>query len=437
LRTQRGNGLVPAVEKQELIRFSGDRSQAEEWLVIFLVGCAFFATVSVNYVISPVLPTIAQAFDVSVSKAALLVSTYALFYACFAVLLGPTSDYIERKLMMTCSLSAFAVMTFLCGVARDFNWLLISRAGAGIAAAALQPATWAYLADYFPYERRGTATAWVMQAGSLALILGVPLGGLISQFLSWRWVFVLAALMAIVVAVTIVLKLPSLTADTKAGPNWHKGLLSAVGETFGSLISRRSSRAALLVSFLIWFGFFGQYTYVGALLRDRFGLDSARIGFATLAVGVGYILGGQLGGRLTDRIGPKKVILCGLGWLTLSLALLPNVSQPMLAVLAIFGMGFGFFFAYSAQITLITELIPRARSTMMSVNYFCTYIGLTAGSATGSLILVWSGFPGVGLMSAASCVLASIVVLVFVSTDRRATAAAASEGGPGYPNPEP
>ena len=60
------------------------KGKAEGRLVILLLGSAFFSTVSVNYVISPVLPAIGQTFDISVSRAALLVSTYALFYACFA-----------------------------------------------------------------------------------------------------------------------------------------------------------------------------------------------------------------------------------------------------------------------------------------------------------------------------------------------------------------
>lgn len=416
------------MEKRKFMELTKSKSKAEGRLVILLLGSAFFATVSVNYVISPILPAIGQTFDISVSRAALLVSTYALFYACFALLLGPISDYMERKVIMSLALLGFAVMTFLCGTARSFNQLLVFRAASGMAAATLQPATWAYLADYFPCEKRGTSIAWVMQAGSLALIMGLPLGGLIAQFLGWRWIFFLAALMGAVIAVIIVARLPSFGTHTGAGSHRHEGLLSTIRETYKSLIVHRATRSALLVSFLIWFGFFGQYTYVGALLEHQFGLDSVRIGLVTLAVGVGYILGGQLGGRLSDRIGRKKVILAGLGWLTLVLILLPNVNCLPFAAVGIFAMGFGFFFTYSTQVALISELIPRARGTAMSINYFFTYIGMTAGSAIGGLILAWSDFPFVGLMSAVSCVLAAVVVQSFVFKDQSGAMAAVSGG---------
>lgn len=386
--------------------------QPEDRLVIFLIGITSFTTVSVHYVISPTLPVIAQTFDISVSRAALLVSVYALFYACFALLLGPLSDCFHRKLVISSALLAFAVMTFLCGLVRSFNWLLVFRATAGAAAATLQPATWGYLGDYFPYEKRGTVVASVMQAGSLGLIVGVPLGGLVTQFLGWRWIFLFAALMAAVVAGLIIARLPVFSTGACAGQHkCHRrnGFLPVIRETLRSLIAHTATRSALLVSFLIFFGFFGLYTYAGAFLKHQFGLDSAAIGFVTLTVGIGYVLGSQLGGRFSDRLGPRNIILAGLIWLALVLAVLPNVNRLPFAVVGVFAMGVGYVFTYSAQVTLMFELIPQARSTMMSVNYFFTYMGMVAGSAIGGLILAWSDFRSVGLMCAASFVLAAVV----------------------------
>jgi predicted MFS family arabinose efflux permease len=81
-------------------------------------------------------------------------------------------------------------------------------------------------------------------------------------------------------------------------------------------------------------------------------------------------------------------------------------------------MGFAYFFAYSAQVTMITELIPQARSTTMSANYFVTYMGMTLGSAVAGQVLARSDYPFVGLLSAVSCLLAAVVAERFVFTSR-------------------
>jgi predicted MFS family arabinose efflux permease len=384
--------------------------------VIFLLGSAFFVSVSVNYVISPVLPTIARAFGIGIGQAGSLVAVYGLCYACFALLLGPISDYFGRKPMIVSALLSFAVLTLLCGVARGYGGLLVLRALAGISAAMMQPATWGYLGDYFPYETRGTAAAWVMQAGSIALIAGVPAGGLIAEFLGWRWIFIVAGLLGLGVAALVTVSLPSLPTGRSPSQRDSGQPRRLVKNVFGSLMRDRRARSALLVSFLIWLGFFALYTYVGAFLQERFGLNSAETGFVTLTVGIGYVLGGQAGGRLSDRVGRRAVVLSGLAWLGIVLAVVPNIRSLPLATGAILAMGFGFFFTYAAQVTLMTELLPQARSTMMSVNYFFTYIGLTAGSAVGAVLLAWRGFAAIGAMSALACLAAALVAGRFVFT---------------------
>jgi DHA1 family inner membrane transport protein len=218
------------------------------------------------------------------------------------------------------------------------------------------------------------------------------------------------------VALVLVVRLPSLSAEgglRGTCPDWE-ALFGGGRRAFGSLVSNRRARSALLVSFLVWFGFFAVYTYTGAFLEDRLGLDTARVGLVTLTVGVGYLIGGQLGGRLSDRIGRKSVVIAGLVLLGAVLVTVFRVHSLPVAVAGILAMGFGFFFTYSAQVTLMTELVPEARSTTMSVNYFVTYIGVTAGSTVGGIILARCGYELVGVVSASACLIAAFVAYRFV-----------------------
>lgn len=393
--------------------------------MIFLLAAAFFVSVSVNYVIAPVLPAIARGFDMEIGEAGSLVAVYSLFYACFALILGPVSDYFGRKLMIVAALLGFSLMTLLCGIVQSYPGLLLFRALAGIAAATMQPATWSYLGDYFAYERRGTAAAWVMQAGSLALVVGVPIGSLSAQLLGWRWVFVLAALLGLAVAALVTLSLPALSSQHKTSHPGIMYLFRFVRLSFSSLIRQRQARFVLSVSFLTWFAFFALYTYIGAYFMERFRLTTAETGFMTLAVGIGYILGGQAGGRLSDRIGRRAVIRFGLGALGGVLFCVPTIRSLPLSVISMLAMGFTFFFTYTAQVTLVTELLPEGRSTMMSANYFCTYIGVTAGSASGGFLIAHLGFGAVGIMSALACLSAVLVSSRYVLAAQRSVDPAA------------
>jgi predicted MFS family arabinose efflux permease len=279
----------------------------------------------------------------------------------------------------------------------------------------LQPTTWGYLGDYFSYERRGATTGWVMQAGSAALILGVPLGGLVAHYFNWRSIFTIASLLTILIAVIVLAFLPYVGGkrDDRLIENL-RSLPAAIKDVYGRLVINKRIRGALYVSSLMWFGFHGLYTYLGAFLDRQFDLDTTRISLTMIGMGIGYILGGQVGGRLSDRIGRKVVVLSGMTFFAAVLSILTNLKTLSHVVIGIFAMGFGFFFTYSAHVTLLTELDPKARSTIMAANYFFAYIGLTAGSAIGGVILTTFDFPFLGLMTALAYALAGVVAFRYV-----------------------
>ena len=379
--------------------------------VIVLLGCAFFSAVSVNYVISPILPEIAESFQISVSTAASLVSIYGAVYGCSAVLFGPIADFLPRKKMMNISLLSFSVAILLCGLSQSFIVLKLFRAFSALAAAAMQPVTWAYLADYFPYNKRGTASGWVMQAGSMALLLGVPIGGIVTQFLSWRVLIITQSIFPLIVIVLINLKLPDVERHSKRCFTYREIAYQTKNLVFKDLFTNKTVLVTYLVSFLIWTSFFSSYTFLGTFLKDTYNMKSATVGITSICLGIGYVVGGQVSGRVSDKIGRKKVILMGLFFLTPVLGMLFFTKNIYLTALLIFFAGCGYFFSYTPQVTFVTELVPKARSSVVSVNYFVTYLGLTFGSAIASLLYKNFGLKYISLFSATICIIATLVML--------------------------
>jgi hypothetical protein len=150
---------------------------------------------------------------------------------------------------------------------------------------------------------------------------------------------------AAVACLMIVATLPSDYTDTRAGAreSIRKGFLSVMRETYGLISASRITRWALLGSFLVWFAFFSLYTSLEALLKQQFRLSNAGVGFVALTTGIGYILGGQLEGRLSDRVARRTVMLAGLGLSAVASVMLADVSELRFAVLGVLAVGFWLF----------------------------------------------------------------------------------------------
>lgn len=379
-------------------------STMPEWLVILICGGTFFSVVVMNYVLSPLLPRIASDFTISKSEAGVLVTVYGLLFAVSALFLGSFSARFGRKRVMIVTLTAFALMTFCTGLAPTFKSMLLFRALSGLAASVVQTATWSTVASSIPYGRRGRATGWVMQAGTLALLGGVPLGGFLAQAVSWRAFFFLVAGLGLIFAFILSMRLPQ-DSPVPSGSSLTDSTFAGLRQ----LIARPEGRYYYSLSFLTWVAMFGFYTYLGSFLTERFDLNSAEVSQITLVLGIGYAIGGPAGGRLSDRIGRAPVIMTGLLLMMTVFVLLPAVAGTTAAIVLIALLGFGFFFTYSSQVTAISELMPESRGIGMATNYFVTYVGSAIGAAIGGQILIHHPYAVVGVASTGAAAVAALL----------------------------
>ena len=117
-------------------------------------------------IIAPILPQIGD--DLGIADAALgtLVSVYSLMVGIFAILSGPVSDRIGRRRILLVGCGAMTVALILHTLVSDYASFLTVRMFAGMAGGMLSGAAVSYIGDYFPYERRGWATGWVMSGSA-------------------------------------------------------------------------------------------------------------------------------------------------------------------------------------------------------------------------------------------------------------------------------
>ena len=159
------------------------------WTLI-AVALATFMTYLDNNIVNVALPVIQRDLHLSTAGLEWIVSGYILVFASLLLAGGRLADVYGRKRLFAIGLVIFTVASFVAGLAGSADVLVGARAVQGLGAALLTPTTLAIISATYPDPRERNMAVGVWSAvGALALALGPLLGGLISDHLSWGWIF--------------------------------------------------------------------------------------------------------------------------------------------------------------------------------------------------------------------------------------------------------
>ncbi|MGD0166656.1 MAG: MFS transporter [Gaiellaceae bacterium] len=163
--------------------------QNRRWWTLGAVAFGLFMIMLDNTIVTVALPTIKRSFGINVSELEWIVTAYTLTFATFILTGGKLADLLGRRLMFNVGLAIFTISSFFCGRAGDVHMLIGARAVQGVGAAIMVPSTLSIITTAFPPRQRGTAIGvWAGTAG-MALAIGPLLGGILTQQLSWHWIF--------------------------------------------------------------------------------------------------------------------------------------------------------------------------------------------------------------------------------------------------------
>ena len=323
--------------------------------------------------IVPLLPSLANELHVSVATAGLVATAYMLPYGAFQLVYGPLADRFGRLPIARGTLLVFAVGTTLCGLVSSFETLVVMRFLTGAVAAAAFPMGLAYIGDAFEYRERPGALSVLITTSAASQLLSLSLGGILSDFVSWRAIFFLDGAMAFLIVLALFwvrgAERPSETGGALAG--------------FRALLKTRWRLVVILLAFLEGALLMGGMTYLGAYLRDRWGLSYAAIGLCLGAYGAALVVSGRLlpwaARRVTE---PGRFVLGGLAS-ALGYALIALVPTWEAATLMLAVLGFGWTGAHSVLQARSTEILPQARGTAIAV-FAC---GLFMGGSVGTAVV--------------------------------------------------
>jgi predicted MFS family arabinose efflux permease len=358
-------------------------SRRELILLIILFSATFVVATGIQMG-NALFPALSRLLDVPLGTVTTLVSVWA-FTGLLAPLFGPPSDRCGHGLFVLIGFSTFTIGNLLCALAPGFTSLLVFQVLVGLGYAIYNFSASAIVGDLFAYAVRARAMSLVRIAVSVTALVGVPAAAAIAGWATARAPFGAIGGLGLVVLVLAWIWLPRTSREEK-----DSAPAEAEANLWGSVrqIARQRSALAGLFTFAIWAMIpTGIFVYLAAWLEDAFRLTEAQVGLAFALVGVGGLVGNALTAAWADRLGKKRSALWGLVALSAAAILLPHLTGLAAAFACIALLAVALEFSTASFSTLMTELAPESRGTLLSLASLA--IGTGTGVAPLALRPLW------------------------------------------------
>jgi predicted MFS family arabinose efflux permease len=373
------------------------RGKAFHWKVALILFGVLFLGVSDTQLVPPLLASIALDFNVSPGKAGIIVTSYSLAAAAFALVAGPLSDRIGRKKVLVGGLALFTAASFSTQHVTTLGALVVARTFTGLAAGTLSTCALSFAGDHYSYAERGRAMGILTMSYFLAFVVSAPASALMAPRWGWQSVFGSLAILGVFLFVLSAWQLP---------PTPRTGAASPIFPSFHKHFGKSDRLAGMVAAFLTSGGLVGYLTYVGAWLVNERGIGLNSIALIFMISGLAAVAAAPLSGWLSDHAGKRNVII----WTNLLLA-------PAFLVVARLDWGWllwaGFAvlgIAASARQAplhaLTTEIVgSEIRGEYTAIRNAASQVGIATAAALSAYIFDRSGFAGVSMVAAGLTVL--------------------------------
>ncbi|KGP76722.1 MFS transporter [Desulfosporosinus sp. Tol-M] len=353
--------------------------------ILFALSFAGFIVIADNWVVSPILPAIAQDMGVSIAGTSLLIAAYMIPFGLFQLVFGYLSDRFGKRQVMSLAMVFFTIGTALCSMAAGLTDLAIYRFLTGVFAGSVMPISMALIGDVFPLEHRQSAIGTFLGITNMGQGLSLIIGGSIAYFFHWRGVFAIYALFSIVVTVmllTVGRKIPSV-----GNPD------SKVFSLYRQLLKNHQSRKIYSLVLLEGLFLVGPFSFMGGYIKAAYDYNNLLIGMVMTAYAIAAMITGRFSGKIAAKTGKKNTIILGLSCGLAADFLFILFGNKLIAlIIGIALLGSAFTLAHSTFLTLISEFAAKSRGVAMSLAAFCFMGGGGLGILMGSNILRVSDF---------------------------------------------
>ncbi len=386
------------------------------YLVVFALWLLVFSASSQIMIISPILPRIGEELGIAESLLGTLVSAYSLMVGVFAVISGPISDKIGRRRILLLGTGIMTAALVLHGFILGYYTFLAVRVVAGMAGGVLSGAAVSYVGDYFPYNRRGWATGWIMSGAAFGQIIGIPLGVVLAGEYGFRSPFYIFAVTMALTFLLIYFRIPQPDVKRSEGAL----TLGKAARDYWAMLRRPEVAAAAFAFHLMFLGVSLFVVYMPTWLEQDLGGTPNGIALLFLVGGIANVLAGPQAGKLSDRIGRKGLILLSCIGLSVTMSTVTFVIQE-------FWVAYPFFFVTMVLVAmrispfsaLLTALVTdERRGSLMSLTVALGQVGFAFGAAIAGWLYAELGYISNSVLGAVSVLGMGLVVWFLVPEPR-------------------
>ncbi|MEO8164242.1 MAG: MFS transporter [Betaproteobacteria bacterium] len=349
--------------------------------LLALAAAAFVSGANLR-LFDALLPTVARDFAVPVTTASIVVTAFTLAYGLFQIVHGPLGDRLGKLRVIGGATLIAAAASLGCAYAPTLSALTALRFATGVGAAAIVPLSLAWIGDNTPYDKRQATLGRFLSFILLGQILGPAVGGALAEYVSWRRVFDVMAVVFLVISVVLF----SVDRHTRVPAN---GAIrhGNVWRNYAAVLGDPWARTVVITVFLEGALFYGVFAYTGAYLKERFDLSYLLIGGILAGFGLGGVIYSVLVKWLLARLGETGFVRLGGGLLLVCMAVLPLLDLWQATIPVIVLAGFAFYMFHNTLQTRATEMAPQMRGTAIAVFAFCLFMGQASGvAACGAVI---------------------------------------------------
>jgi EmrB/QacA subfamily drug resistance transporter len=422
---------APAVED----RAQAPHKSAHPALALLIIAGTQLMIVLDATIVNIALPSMGHYFDKTQTDMTWAINAYTLAFGGLLLLGGKAGDILGRRRMFMVGLGLFTIGSFLGGIAQNFEMLMIGRVVQGVGGAISSPTALALITTEFEEGKERTRALAVFSAvAGAGAALGLLLGGILTDFLTWRWVLFVNVPIGIALVAGAVFYLHE--SDRHTGKfDWLGGILSTVGmtalvygfihaahpgagwkdgQTVASFViaaillvsfvirqatyshammplhifGNRSRSGAYIVMLIIGAAMFGMFYFLTFFVQVNLHFSPLKSGFAFLPVALTIGVSAQLAAKLMVTFGPRNLIVGGAAIMTAGLFWLSTIdagskyASHILPSMLVMSFGIGMIF-----VPLMTVVVNGVEPHDAGLASALLNVGQQVGGSIGLSVL--------------------------------------------------